>query len=176
MHAHTKGQMLVAQHPSTKESSVLVGLRSGTGNALIAATVLASAVAAIDASVIRVAVPAIGRDLNADLVSLQWTVTSYLVTTAGLLLLAGALADQNGRRRILIIGLLIMLASSVLCAIAPTVETLIAARLVQGVGGALVTPTSLALLSGTLRADDLARAVLASGWAWRHSWRASART
>jgi len=85
------------------DSSALATLRSPTGYALIAATVFASAVAAIDASVIRVAVPAIGRDLNADVVSLQWTVTSYLVTTAGLLLLAGALADQFGRKRILII-------------------------------------------------------------------------
>src|SRR6185503_5411285 len=140
-------------------SHALVGLRSPTGSALIAATVLASAVAAINASVIRVAVPAIGRELNADVVSLQWTVTSYLVTTAGLLLLAGALADQYGRKRILVVGLLIMLGSSALCALAPTVETLIAARLIQGVGGALVTPTSLALLSGTLRVEDRARGI-----------------
>jgi EmrB/QacA subfamily drug resistance transporter len=143
----------------SSESRALAALRSTTGYALIAATVFASAVAAINASVIRVAVPAIGRDLNADVVSLQWTVTSYLVTTAGLLLLAGALADQFGRKRILIIGLLIMLASSVLCTVAPTVESLIAARLVQGVGGALVTPTALALLSGTLRVDDRARGI-----------------
>src|SRR5262245_34340523 len=140
-------------------SRVLVGLRSPTGRVVIVASVLASAAAAINATVVRVAVPAIGRALNGDVVSVQWTVTSYLVTTAGLLLLAGSLADQYGRKRILIIGLVILLASSVLCAVAPTVETLIAARLVQGVGGALVAPTSLALLSSTLRVDDRARGI-----------------
>jgi EmrB/QacA subfamily drug resistance transporter len=121
--------------------------------------VLASAVAALGASVIRVAVPAIGRDLNAGVATLQWTVTSYLLTTAALLLLAGALADQYGRKRVLVVGLLVLLGSSMLCSVAPTVETLIAARLVQGVGGALVTPTSLALLNGTLRVSDRARGI-----------------
>jgi len=125
----------------------------------MAATVLASAVAALGSSVIRVAVPAIGRDFNADVAALQWTVTSYLLTTAALLLLAGAMADRFGRKRILLIGLLVTLVGSVLCAIAPSVQTLIAARLVQGVGGALVTPTSLALLNGTLRMSDRARAI-----------------
>jgi len=144
---------------SATESSPLAPLRSPTGAALVAATVLASAVAALDANVIRVAVPAIGRDLNAGVAALQWTVTSYLVTTAALLLLAGALADRFGRKRVLVAGLLVMLVSSILCFIAPSVETLIAARLVQGVGGALVTPTSLALLNGTLRVTDRARGI-----------------
>src|SRR6185437_10138577 len=105
-------------------------LRSATGVALLASTVLASAVTALDANVIRVAVPAIGRDLNAGVASLQWTVTSYLLTTAALLLLAGALADRFGRKRVLVVGLLVMLVSSILCSIAPSVEALIAARLV----------------------------------------------
>jgi MFS family permease len=143
----------------TAGSSPLAPLRSTTGTALVAATVLASAVAALDANVIGVAVPAIGRDLNAGVAALQWTVTSYLVTTAALLLLSGALADRFGRKRVLVVGLLILLASSVLCSIAPSVATLIAARLIQGVGGALVTPTSLALLNGTLRVSDRARGI-----------------
>jgi EmrB/QacA subfamily drug resistance transporter len=150
---------LLPHHLPTTASGGPAPLRSATGVALLASTVLASAVAALGASIIRVAVPAIGRDLNAGVVTLQWTVTSYLLTTAALLLLAGALADQFGRKRVLVVGLLVLLVSSVLCSVAPTAETLIAARLVQGVGGALVTPTSLALLNGTLRVSDRARGI-----------------
>ena len=90
---------------------------------------------------------------------LQWVLTGYLITVAALLLLAGALADHFGRRRILVVGLLVMLVASLCCAAAPTVGTLIAARLVQGVGGALVVPSSLALLNGTLRGPDRARGI-----------------
>ncbi len=129
----------------------LVALRSSAGTALIASTVLASTVGFVDAYMINVAVPAIGRDLHASVSELQWVLTGYLVTVASLLLLAGALADHFGRRRILVVGLLVMLLASLGCAAAPTAQTLIAARLVQGVGGALVVPSSLALLNGTLR-------------------------
>jgi MFS family permease len=137
----------------------LVALRSDTGVALIAATAIASLVGFLDASVVNVAVPAIGRDLGASVSALQWVLTSYLVTVAALLLLSGALADRFGRRRILVIGLLVMLAASLLCAVAPSVDALIAARVVQGVGAALVVPTSLALLNGTLRVADRARGI-----------------
>jgi EmrB/QacA subfamily drug resistance transporter len=134
-------------------------LRSPVGTALITATVLASMVAFLDANVVNVAVPAIGRDLGAGVVALQWTLTGYLLTVAALLLLSGALADHFGRRRILAIGLLVMLVSSVLCAIAPSPGALIAARVAQGAGAAMVVPTSLALLNGTLRRQDRARAI-----------------
>jgi EmrB/QacA subfamily drug resistance transporter len=137
----------------------LHALRSPTGVALVAATVLASTVGFLDAYMVNVAVPAIGRDLHAGVSQLQWVVTGYLVMVAALLLLAGALADHFGRKRILVLGLSIMLAASLLCAVAPTVETLIAARLVQGVGGAMVVPSSLALLNGTLHATDRARGI-----------------
>src|SRR3954451_4239899 len=122
-------------------------LRSATGLALIAATVLASTVGFLNAYMINVAVPAIAVDLHAPVSELQWVLTGYLVTVAALLLLAGALADQFGRRRILVVGLGIMLLASLCCAAAPTVGTLIAARLVEGVGGALVVPSSLARLN-----------------------------
>jgi O-antigen ligase len=121
-----------------------VALRSHAGVALMVTTVLASAVASIDANVIKVAIPAIGRDLHAGTAALQWSVTGYLVTVAALLLLAGALADRFGRRRLVGVGLGVMLVASVLCAIAPSIGTLIAARVVQGIGGALVLPNSLA--------------------------------
>ena len=134
-------------------------LRSQVGYAVIAATVLASMVGFLDANVVNVAVPAIGKDLGAGVAGLQWALTGYLLTVAALLLLSGALADHFGRRRILIIGLLAMLVSSVLCAVAPTIGVLIAARVLQGAGAAMVVPTSLALLNGTLRVDDRARGI-----------------
>jgi EmrB/QacA subfamily drug resistance transporter len=137
----------------------MIALRSPAGRALIAATVLASAVGFIDAYMINVAIPAIGSSLHASVSGLQWVVTGYLVTVAALLLLAGALADHFGRRRVLAAGLLVMLAASLACAAAPNVATLIAARMVQGAGGALVIPSSLALLNGTLRGPDRARGI-----------------
>ncbi len=137
----------------------LVSLRSGTGVALIAGTVLASMVAFFNASVVNVAVPAIGDALDASITGVQWVVTGYLLTAAALLLLAGVLIDHFGKRQILIVGLLVMLAASVVCAAAPTTGTLIAARLVQGIGAALVVPSGLSLLNGTLRVADRARGI-----------------
>lgn len=90
---------------------------------------------------------------------LQWVLTGYLVTVASLLLLAGALADHFGRRRVLVAGLLVMLVASLACALAPSPEALIGARLIQGAGAALVVPSSLALLNGTLRSPDRARGI-----------------
>ena len=167
----------------------LIMLRSRPGAALIAATVFASMAGFLDASVVNVAVPAIGRDLGASLVALQWTLTGYLLTAAALLLVSGALADRYGRRRVLLTGLVVMLLASVSCAVAPSFAVLIAARVVQGAGAALVVPSSLALLNGTLRAEDRAPGIgiwagLASlgglligpfvgGWLVDHaSWRA----
>jgi EmrB/QacA subfamily drug resistance transporter len=137
----------------------LVPLRSPVGVALVAATVLASAVAFLDANVINVAVPAVAQDLHASVSGVQWVLTGYLLTVASLLLLSGALVDHFGRRRVLVAGLVVMLVGSVLCAVAPSIGTLVAARLVQGVGAALVVPSSLALLNGTLRVRDRARGI-----------------
>lgn len=140
----------VAPHPG------LVPLRSRTGVALITATVFASMAGFLDASVVNVAVPAISRGLGASLGALQWTLTGYLLTAAALLLVSGTLADRFGRRRVLMIGLLIMLLASLGCAVAPSFAVLIAARILQGVGAALVVPSSLALLNGTLQVPDRA--------------------
>jgi len=171
------------------QQSRLVPLRSGQGVALIAATVFASMAGFLDATVVNVAVPAIANDLGASLVALQWSLTGYLLTAASLLLIAGTFADRYGRRRVLVIGLLIMLMASIGCAVAPSFGVLIASRILQGVGAALVVPSSLALLNGTLRVPDRAPGIgiwagLASlgglligpfvgGWLVDHaSWRA----
>ncbi len=138
-------------------------LRSGAGAALVAATVLASMTGFLDATVVNVAVPAIASDLGTGVAALQWTLTGYLLTAAALLLVGGALADHYGRRRVLVAGLLVMLAASVVCAAAPSFPVLIGARVLQGVGAALVVPSSLALLNGTLRPQD--RAVAIGLWA-----------
>jgi EmrB/QacA subfamily drug resistance transporter len=144
---------------SQDQASPAVLLRSRTGIAVICATVLASTIGFLDASVVTVALPSIGEDQNAGVAELQWVVTSFLVTVAALLLVAGGLSDRYGRRRILVIGLVITLVASVLCTLAPSVGLLIGARVFQGIGGALVVPSSLALLNATLRPEDRARAI-----------------
>lgn len=103
--------------------------------------------------------PRIGTDLNASLAALQWTVNAYLLTLAALILLGGSLGDRYGRRRVFLIGVCWFAAASALCAAAPNIEVLIFARALQGVGGALLTPGSLAMLQAVFHPDDRAGAV-----------------
>jgi len=126
---------------------------------VLLATVLGSGMAMLDSTVVNVALPSIGRTFDTSLASLQWTVNAYTLTLAGLILLGGALGDRYGRRRVFVIGVVWFAIASLLCGIAPNVETLIAARALQGVGGALLTPGSLAILQATFHPDDRARAV-----------------
>ncbi len=137
------------------------GLRLGTpaGRWVLAATVLGSALAAIDATVVGIALPAMGRDLHTGLTSLQWVVTSYTLTLAGLLLVAGDLGDRYGRRRMFMAGVVWFVIASMGCAAAPNSATLIAARALQGVGAALLTPGSLAILEASFIPDDRGRAI-----------------
>ncbi|MFE0204657.1 MFS transporter [Streptomyces sp. NPDC058985] len=136
-----------------------VRLASPQGKWILLTTVLGSSMALLDSTVVNVALPRIGRDLDADLAALQWTVNAYLVTLAGLILLGGALGDRFGRRRIFVIGVLWFAAASLLCGIAPNAGVLIAARALQGIGGALLTPGSLALIQASFHPDDRGRAV-----------------
>jgi EmrB/QacA subfamily drug resistance transporter len=113
----------------------------------------------IDATAVNVALPSIGRELHASLSGLQWTVTAYTLTLAALILLGGSLGDRYGRRRVFLIGVGWFAAASLVCGIAQTSWQLVVARGVQGVGGALLTPGSLALIQSSFRPGDRARAI-----------------
>src|SRR3954452_17902609 len=147
------------QSHAVVDDDSLVRLRSSVGVAVIAATVLASGVASYDAYVVNVAVPAIDRRFGASVEAIQWTLTTYLLSVAALLLVAGALADHFGRRRVLAAGLGVMFIGSILCAAAPSISTLISARAVQGVGAGLVVPASLRPVERSARRADEPRAV-----------------
>ena len=137
-------------------------LRSQKGRIALAATVGASAMASLDATVVNVALPHIARDLDADVTALQWVLTGYLLGLASFILLAGALGDRIGRRRIFLIGTIWFAAASLVCGIAPSIGVLIATRILQGVGGALLTPGSMAILQASFRQSD--RAVAVGAW------------
>jgi EmrB/QacA subfamily drug resistance transporter len=134
-------------------------LKSARGRWVVAATVLGSGMAALDATVVGIALPAIGRDFHASLASLQWVVDAYTLTLAGLLLLGGTLGDSYGRRKMFVVGTVWFAVASLLCGIAPGVGVLIAARALQGVGGALLTPGSLAILQASFAQDDRMAAI-----------------
>jgi EmrB/QacA subfamily drug resistance transporter len=113
----------------------------------------------LDGTVVNIALPEIGRDLDASTSALQWIANGYLLTLASLILLGGSLGDRQGRRRIFTLGVALFTGASLLCAIAPTSDLLIVARLLQGIGGALLTPGSLAMIEASFRPEDRARAI-----------------
>lgn len=129
------------------------------GRWVLAVAVLGSGVAFLEATVVNVALPRIGRDLDAGVGGLQWVLNGYLVTLAALILVGGALGDRYGRRRMFELGIAWFTLASALCAFAPNVEMLVAARILQGVGGALLTPGSLSIIEATFVPDDRARAI-----------------
>jgi EmrB/QacA subfamily drug resistance transporter len=126
---------------------------------LLAVAVLGSGIAFLDATVVNVALPSIGRDLHASTSTLQWILNGYTLTLASLILLGGSLGDRYGRRRVFVAGTGLFTVASLLCAVAPNAGLLVAARLVQGVGGALLTPGSLAMVESGFRSTDRARAI-----------------
>jgi EmrB/QacA subfamily drug resistance transporter len=134
-------------------------LRSRQGRGVLAATIVGSGMAMLDGTVVNVALPRIGRNLHAGLTALQWTVNAYTLTLSGFLLLGGALGDRLGRRRIYLVGVVWFTIASVGCALAPAAGVLLAMRALQGVGAALLTPGSLAILEAVFRREDRAAAV-----------------
>ncbi len=136
-------------------------LRLGTaqGRWTVLTTVLASAMAFLDSTAVNVALPTIGRELDASLSGLQWTVTGYTLALASLVLLGGALGDRFGRRRVFLVGVVWFAATSLLCGLAPSTGLLVAARVLQGVGGALLVPGALSLIQASFAPADRARAI-----------------
>lgn len=123
------------------------------------ATILGSTVVFLDSTVVNVALPAIAKGLNAGLAGQQWVVEAYMLTLVSLLLVGGSLGDQFGRRRMFVFGLIAFGACSILCAVSPSVEFLIAARALQGIAGALLVPGSLAIVAATFEGAARGKAV-----------------
>jgi len=146
---------------STLPAPAVVPLRYATprGRWVLAATVLGSGMGSIDATVVNIALPAVGRTFSTGTGALQLVVSAYSLTLAALLLLGGALGDRYGRRRLFIIGTAWFVVASVGCALAPDVWVLVGARAVQGVGAALLTPGSLAILEASFAPGDRDRAI-----------------
>lgn len=126
---------------------------------LIAGAVLGSGVALLDGTVVNVALPAVGRELDAGLTGQQWVLDGYLLSLSALLLSGGAAGDRYGRRRVFVGGLIVFTAASLACGLSPTVGWLIGARLAQGVGAAALVPASLAMIDTGIAEEDRGRAV-----------------
>ena len=126
---------------------------------ILAACILGSTVVTIDSSAINVALPAIAQDLGGGLAGQQWTSNAYLVTLGSLLLIGGSLGDILGERRVFAFGVVAFGVTSIACALAPTIEILVAGRALQGVAGALLTPAALAVIVATFPPEERGKAV-----------------
>ncbi len=129
------------------------------GRWVVAAATLGSGMTLLDGTVVNVALRTIGEDLDASLAQLQWINNGYLLTLASVILLGGSLGDRFGRRRLFVIGTAWFALASLLCGLAPDAETLVVARLLQGLGGGLLTPGSLAMIQGAFVREDRAPAI-----------------
>ena len=136
-----------------------LALDSRTGRFVVAAAVLGSGMALLDGTVVSVAIVRIGQELDASLADLQWITNGYLLSLASLILLGGSLGDRFGRRRVFVIGVVWFTVASAACGLAQSPGQLITARVLQGVGGALLTPGSLAMIQASFRPDDRGRAI-----------------
>src|SRR2546426_4813651 len=158
------------------------------GRWILAATILASSMAFIDGTVVNVALPSLQKNLDATVIGVQWVVEAYSLFLSALLLVGGSLGDRYGRRLIFLIGVALFALASAVCGMATSINELIAARAVQGIGGALLVPGSLAIISASFAPDQRGRAIgtwsgfsaittaigpVAGGWLIEHvSWRA----
>ncbi|EWT02047.1 major facilitator transporter [Intrasporangium oryzae NRRL B-24470] len=170
------------------ECALAKQLAMGTrrGRLVLTTTILGSGIALLDGTIVNVALPHIGRELDADLAQLQWVVNAYALALASLILLGGSLGDRFGRARMYAIGTAGFGLASLACGLAPSIGTLIAARAVQGVAAALLVPGSLAILQASFRRKDRMAAIgawtgllgvasasgpIIGGWLVDHSWR-----
>jgi EmrB/QacA subfamily drug resistance transporter len=132
---------------------------SPTGRAVVAAATLGTGMVLLDTTVVNVALRTLGQDLGATLAELQWITNGYLLSLASLILFGGWLGDRFGRRRMFSLGTVMFAVASLLCGLAPTPMVLIAARILQGIGAALLTPGSLAMIQGAFRLADRPKAI-----------------
>src|SRR6202012_4709838 len=153
------GAVLGNASPLGRPAMIELRYRTGAGRWVIAATVLGSGMAMLDGTVVGIALPAIGRQFDAGVSTLQWVVTAYTLTLAGLLLLGGSLGDRFGRRRVFVIGSVWFAAAALFCGLAPNSAPLVGARALQGVGAALLTPGSLAIIQASFAPDDRSKAI-----------------
>jgi EmrB/QacA subfamily drug resistance transporter len=140
-------------------SAGTIELSTPTGRGVVLAAVLGSGMAMLDGTVVNVGLKTIGKDLGASLAQLQWITNGYLLMLASLILIGGALGDRWGRRRVFVTGVVWFALASVLCGIAPNPELLIASRVLQGIGGALLTPGSLAIIEAVFTPSDRGKAI-----------------
>jgi EmrB/QacA subfamily drug resistance transporter len=133
--------------------------RARTQRLILVAAILGTTVVTVDSTVVNVALPAIAEDLGGGLAGQQWTANAYLVTLGSLLLIGGSLGDIFGERRVFAFGVGAFGVTSFACALAPTIEFLVAARALQGVAGALLTPAALAVIVANFAPDERGRAV-----------------
>jgi MFS family permease len=126
---------------------------------VLVATILGSSMAFIDGSVVNVALPALQKELNASAAGVQWVVESYLLFLSALILVGGSLGDHFGRRRIFAIGTTLFVLASIWCGLSTTISQLIIARAIQGVGGALLVPGSLAIISASFDTERRGQAI-----------------
>src|SRR6058998_2269363 len=129
------------------------------GRWILAATILASSMAFIDGTVVNVALPALQTNLNATATDVQWVIESYSLFLSALLLVGGSLGDRYGRRRIFAIGVVIFALASAACGLATSISYLILARAIQGIGGALLVPGSLAIISASFAEGERGKAI-----------------
>ena len=145
------------------EGSILAGSygqpATANGPWILAATILGSSMVFIDGTVVNVALPALQSALGATIAQVQWVVESYALFLAALLLIGGSLGDIYGRRKIFVAGVVLFSAASIWCGLAPNIQQLIIARGLQGIGGALLVPGSLALISANFPEEERGRAI-----------------
>jgi EmrB/QacA subfamily drug resistance transporter len=142
------------------------GIDAASKRLVLVACILGTTVVTVDSTAVNVALPAIAEDLGGGLAGQQWTANAYLLTLASLLLIGGSLGDLLGERRVFIAGVAGFGGTSLFCALAPTIETLVAARALQGVSGALLTPAALAVIVRTFAESERGQAVGAwTAWA-----------
>jgi EmrB/QacA subfamily drug resistance transporter len=145
--------------PSGPVAADPVRLGTPAGRWVLLATVLASGMAMLDATAVNVALPAIGTELDSSLAGLQWTLSGYTLALAALILLGGALGDRYGRRRVFLVGVVWFAVTSLACGLAQSTGQLVGARVLQGIGGALLTPGSLAIIQSAFPHADRPRAI-----------------